>query len=146
MQALETYQQLTRAADSVSNSLSRTLKPHGITLSQLSVMDTLRVNGPLHQRLIGQKLLRSSGNITTVVDNLERRGLVRRKRGVRDRRFVTVHLTPSGKALLESLLPGWQVEVQAAMAVLSREDQATLARLCESLEVAPDDDGEPANK
>ena len=146
MQALEAYHQLTRAADSVSNALSRALKPHGITLSQLSVMETLRESGPLHQRLIGQKLLRSSGNITTVVENLERRGLVRRKRGVRDRRFVTVHLTASGKALLESILPGWQDEVRQAMGVLSGEDQATLARICESLEETPEEDEELVNK
>ena len=43
--------------------------------------------GPMHQRELGRKLLKSSGNITLVVDNLEKRGLVRREREREDRRF-----------------------------------------------------------
>jgi CDP-glucose 4,6-dehydratase len=44
----------------------------------------------MSQSEIGAKLLKSSGNVTLVVDNLEKRGLVRRERDSDDRRVVTV--------------------------------------------------------
>ena len=57
-----------------------------VTVSQFGVLEALHHLGPLRQGEISAKLLRSGGNITLVVDNLEARGLVQRTREANDRR------------------------------------------------------------
>jgi MarR family 2-MHQ and catechol resistance regulon transcriptional repressor len=64
-----------------------------LTISQFGVLETLYHLGAMCQTEIGSKLLRSGGNITLVIDNLEKQGLVRRQRDTEDRRLVNIHLT-----------------------------------------------------
>lgn len=91
--ALDAYIKLMRAADSVTARLDPLMRAADLTVGQFGALEALLHRGPLCQRDLGRKLLRSGGNITVVVGNLARRGLVRRHRGRQDRRFVTVTLT-----------------------------------------------------
>ena len=79
IRALKTYVKLMRAAESVTARTHRHLSSTGLTISQFAVLEALYQLGSLSQREIGQKILRSSGNITMVIDNLEKNGLARRK-------------------------------------------------------------------
>ena len=74
--ALNTYVKMMRAVESLTARVHRHLSSVGLTVSQFGVLEALYHLGPLSQREIGQKILRSSGNITLVIDNLEKRGLV----------------------------------------------------------------------
>ena len=66
--------------DSLASHLTRNLAEHDITMSQFGVLEALLHLGPLSQGDICHKLLLSGSNITTVIDNLEKRALVRRDR------------------------------------------------------------------
>ncbi len=68
--------------------------------------------------------------MTTVVDNLERRGLVKRERKERDRRVVTLTLTEAGQKVIEEILPQHIQAIVEVMSVLTPEEQETLSRLC----------------
>lgn len=70
-----------------------------ITLTQLSVLRELR-RGPQTAGRLGQEVGLSPTSITRLVDRLERRGLVSRKRESQDRRCVQVHLEAAGERLL----------------------------------------------
>ena len=72
-----------------------------------------------------------------VVGNLARRGLVRRIRGRRDRRFVTVTLTDKGRRLIGGLFQGHVRYVVREMGALTLGEQAELGRLCRRLGRAP---------
>jgi MarR family 2-MHQ and catechol resistance regulon transcriptional repressor len=128
--ALDTFIKLVRAADSFTSLSSRLAAEAGLTLSQFGVLEALYHLGPLCQRNLGQKILRSSGNITMVVDNLEKRGLVKRERDSTDRRFITVHLTEKGADLIREIFPRHVREIVDAMSILSLEEQEQLGRLC----------------
>ena len=78
--ALDTWIKLTRAVDSFGARLAGHGTCSNVTISQFGVLEALHHLGPLRQGEISAKLLRSGGNITLVVDNLEVRGLVRRER------------------------------------------------------------------
>src|SRR5258705_12750251 len=106
VRALDTYIKLTRATSSVGVRLSRRLAAAELTPTQLGVLEALLHLGALGQRVLGDKLLMSGGNITTVVDNLERRRLVRRERRGDDRRHVTGHLTSEGRRRIPRGFPG----------------------------------------
>lgn len=131
--ALDAYVKLMRAAESITARIHRHLASAGLTLSQFAVMEALYHLGPLCQREIGQKLLRSSGNVTMVVDNLEKRGYVRRDRKKEDRRFLDVRLTDEGFELINKIFPPHAAVIASEMSVLGAGEQVTLAQLCKKL-------------
>jgi MarR family 2-MHQ and catechol resistance regulon transcriptional repressor len=133
VRALDAYIKLLRAANSVSARLERRLDEKGVTETQFGVLEALYHVGPMCQKLIGEKVLKSGGNITVVVDNLEKRRLVRRVRDDADRRYVTVSLTADGKSLVERLLPGHVGAIADELGALTAAEQEELGRLCRKL-------------
>ena len=131
--ALSTYVKLMRSVESITVRIHKHLASAGLTLSQFAVLEALYHLGPLYQREIGQKLLRSSGNITMVIDNLEKRGYVRRERKKEDRRFMMVRLTDEGFELISNVFPPHAAVIAREMSVLSTREQETLAQLCKKL-------------
>jgi MarR family 2-MHQ and catechol resistance regulon transcriptional repressor len=133
IRALKAYVKLMRAAESVTARIHRHLSSTGLTISQFAVLEALYQLGPLSQREIGKKILRSSGNITMVIDNLEKSGLVRRKRNEADRRFFIVHLTDKGYNLINKIFPPHAAVIAEDLAVLTAAEQDALGRLCKKL-------------
>jgi MarR family transcriptional regulator, 2-MHQ and catechol-resistance regulon repressor len=131
--ALNAYTKLMRAAESVTARVGRTMTAADLTISQFGVLEALHHKGPLCQRDIAAKILKSTGNITLVIDNLEKRQLVRRERGSEDRRYLTVHLTPGGAALIAEVFARVEAAIVAEMTVLSAEEQEQLGTLCKKL-------------
>jgi len=133
IRALNTYIKFIRAADSLSSRINSRLIKTELSESQLNVLDALFHLGPLSQKDLGKKLLRSGGNITMVIDNLEKRKFVERKRGTKDRRIFTVHLTPEGKKLMEKVLPQKVDAVTNEILKLSKDEQYEFQRLCKKI-------------
>src|SRR5688500_14117347 len=133
VRALDAYIKLMRAADSVTARLSPLLGSAGLTMSQFGSLETLYHLGPMNQKELGTRLLKSGGNMTMVLDNLERRGLVRRERTPEDRRVCTVSLTAEGEALIRDLFPHHAAAITAELSVLSPKEQTELGRLCRKL-------------
>ena len=131
--ALNAYVKLMRSAESITTRIHKHLASTGLTLSQFAVLDALFHLGPLYQREIGQKLLRSSGNITMVIDNLEKRGYAKRERKKEDRRFMLVRLTDEGSKLISKVFPPHAAVIAREMSVLSEREQKMLAQLCKKL-------------
>jgi MarR family 2-MHQ and catechol resistance regulon transcriptional repressor len=104
-----------------------------LTVSQFGVLETLLHLGPLSQTEICGKQLKSGGNTTMVVDNLEKRGMVRRETSVEDRRITIVHLTPAGDALIREVFPRHAAAITAEMSMLSAQEQRQFGVLCKKL-------------
>lgn len=131
--ALDAYIKLTRAAESVTHRANRHLGGAGLTLTQFGVLEALHHLGPMCQTDLAAKLLRSPGNLTLVVDNLERAGLVERRRQPGDRRYVDVHLTAEGEAVIGRVFARHVREVVREMGALSAEELEALGALCRKL-------------
>lgn len=129
--AVRAYVKLNRATRTVLASVETRVAAAGLTLTQLGVLEAILHKGPLHQRELGRKVLTSAGNMTDVIDKLERRGLVLRCR--RDGRSVLVDLTEAGRALIEGLFPSHASDIASAFACLSPDELATLDRLLRKL-------------
>ena len=129
-EALNSYIKLIRAAESVSSRINLSLSNHDLTESQFGVLEALYHLGSLSQTALAKKLLKSGGNMTTVIDNLEKSGLVKRKRGVKDRRYFSVHLTPKGKNKISAVLPNHVKLIVDEFIILNAEEQKELQRLC----------------
>jgi MarR family 2-MHQ and catechol resistance regulon transcriptional repressor len=133
MQALDAYIKLVRASESVTSRVIRHLDDDGLTVSQFGVLEALFHLGPLSQRELAQKILKSGGNVTMVIDNLEKRGQVTRERDEKDRRLYRITLTSSGRKLIKSIFPRHAGKIASQMNVLTKEELKQLGDLCRKL-------------
>ncbi|NUO37990.1 MAG: MarR family transcriptional regulator [Gemmatimonadaceae bacterium] len=132
--ALDAFIKLNRSVIAVQGRLLPALqREFGLTESQIAVLEALKHLGPLQQGELCQKILRSGSNVTTVVDNLERDGLVQRSRDESDRRIQVVNLTEKGRELVDRALPVHVGRITDTMAALEPEEQRELGRLCRKL-------------
>ncbi len=104
-----------------------------LTGSQFAVLEALYHLGPMSQGEISGKVLKSGSNMTTVIDHLERDGLVRRERDANDRRVIHVHLTEVGSQKIETILPGHVAALMDEFKALSASEQQILGELCKKL-------------
>jgi MarR family 2-MHQ and catechol resistance regulon transcriptional repressor len=136
VQALDTFIKLIRGTESLSARLRSHLDETSLTDSQFSVLEALLHLGPLCLSSLAQKLLKTGGNLTLVVRNLEKQGLVRRKQESSDRRYTSIHLTASGEKLIRKVFARHVEAITKEMQILSPEEQAELGRLCKKLGLA----------
>lgn len=130
---LDTFIKMTRASESVTIRLNRHLSEHGLTLSQFGVMEALLHLGPQNQRALGEKLLKSGGNITMVIDNLVRNKMVTRRRNPADRRAVLVDLSEKGREFITDLFPQHLDRILEEFSILTPDEMRELGRLCRKL-------------
>ena len=133
---VDAYVKLMRCADTVQGILARNAEANGLTLSQLGVLEILLHLGPQNQKDLAGKILRSGANMTTIIDNLEKRDFVRRSRDEADRRTIRVELTPTGEALISTVSPLHMNNIYRMMGALNSEELETLANLTRKLGLA----------
>jgi len=83
------------------------LKDHGLSFTpeQLVILKRLSREEGLTQNEIASYFLRDSASITRIIDSLEKKDLVIRKKIATDRRANQVCITPTGKAVLMKIFP-----------------------------------------
>lgn len=134
VRALDAFIKLHRSVNALQGRLLPPMvKEFGLTESQFAILEAIHHLGPLAQGELCRKILRSGSNVTTVVDNLERDGFVRRVRDESDRRIQIVHLTEAGRALLGRALPVHVQRITRLMSALEPDEQQELGRLCRKL-------------
>ena len=111
-----------------------------LTPSQFAVLECLGHRGEMTLGELSAKMLMSCGNMTVVVDNLEKDGLVERSRSASDRRVIHVSLTPAGQAQFAAIFPDHARHVERLASVLSPEEQHQLGALLKKLGLALQDD------
>ena len=130
---LNAFIKLMRSVESLNNRLNRHLAEADLTVSQFGTLEVLHHLGPLNQRAIGEKLLKSGGNITMVIDNLEKCGYVERKKDPSDRRAVLIHLTKEGETFIRNFFPKHLEKIKEEFSVLNEEEKSQLAEICKKL-------------
>jgi len=134
--AVATFSRLSKTANVVSMEIHRHLAKHKLTVSQFGVLEALYKLGPMYQRDLAREIVKTTGNITTVIDNLEKNELVRREREAKDRRYFMVVLTTKGEKLIKKIYPAHAKQVEQTMKRLTKAEQERLTALCEKLEGA----------
>jgi DNA-binding MarR family transcriptional regulator len=101
----EAYLSVLRTADGFRRGIAQLLKPHGLTPSQYNVLRILRGAGGEGHLIgaIGERLVEQDPDVPRLIDRMEKKGWVVRRREADDRRCVRVTLTPAGRALVGKL-------------------------------------------
>ncbi|MEJ2603805.1 MAG: MarR family transcriptional regulator [Gammaproteobacteria bacterium] len=94
---LTALRRILRATDLDAKALARQT---GLTTSQLLVLELLSLAGELTVGGIADRVGLTQGTVTSLIDKLQARELVSRRRGSADRRQVKVSLTEEGRELL----------------------------------------------
>lgn len=127
--ALNVYVKLMRATNTATSKIHEHLKEDNLTVSQFGVIEALYHLGPLSQSELGKKILKSNANLTTVVDSLEKKTLVERKRSDQDRRTVMVYLTELGRELIAKVFPRHAKVVTRELGFLTDKEKDALEKL-----------------
>lgn len=85
---------------------------------------------PLEPRTIAERLIITTGSMTSLLDTLEKRGLIVRRPHPSDRRRLLVDVTPDAVAILDDLLPSFHQRERAVIdGALSEQEQRKLLDL-----------------
>lgn len=135
---LRTWIRLLRLTRRTENTLREFMRvSHGTTLPRFDVMAALyRADAPMKMSALSQMLLVSNGNASTVVDRLEKDGLVNRIAAPKDRRVVNVSLSNKGRAQFEELAAGHEALVDRIFAGLDNNDLDLIRDLLHRAEAA----------
>jgi len=133
IRALNTYIKLQRAAETSLSRTTRLLSDHNLTLSQFAVLEALYHLGQMSQVDLANKLLKSTGNMTSVLKGMEKRELIQRERSETDNRYMEVTLADEGRQLIANYFPQHVALIVEDMSALTFDEQEELARLCKKL-------------
>ena len=103
------------------------------TLSDYAVLEVLLHKGALPVNAIGEKVLLTSGSMTTAVQRLEKKGLVVRERSEGDARVVLVHLTNEGMSLIQEAFTVHAEDLDELFIEFSEDERIQFAGLMRKL-------------
>jgi len=132
--ALELWEKLSRAYDKIKRVQSRQMFENKLTAPQFGVLEILNKTGAVPLKKISGEMMVTGANITCVVDNLEKEGLVKRVPSKDDRRVILAELTSAGKNKVESIIPQYIENISSATSGLTESEQKELARLLTKLQ------------
>jgi DNA-binding MarR family transcriptional regulator len=112
--------------------------PEGAHPRDYSILVTLQTTGPISQQQLAEQMRVNRSLVVGIVDELERRGWVKRMRDAGDRRSYRLHVTPAGEAAVAEMAP----RVKEASGIMAaRVSDAERKRLHELLRAVIADSG-----
>lgn len=130
---LKTLIALTKCFHSVRKRETTTIREGGLTLPQFAVLEILYHKGDLRICDIIEGTLSTGGNMTVVIDNLGKDGLVRRYPDPEDRRASLISLTEKGAQIMEDIFPRHVENICSIFEILEAEEKLTLVKLLKKL-------------
>jgi MarR family transcriptional regulator, 2-MHQ and catechol-resistance regulon repressor len=124
---------MSRAAKAFERVDRASIAGTGLNFSDFAILESLLHKGPLPINRIGEKVLLTSGSMTTAVNRLGERGLVRRVQDTSDGRCFHLHLTAGGRRLIEAAYRVHAANLERLAAVLSVEERGDLVRLLKKI-------------
>ena len=117
---------MARAYGSVVDYIEYSLETQGLGISDFMVLEVLLHKGPLTISAIGEKVLLASASMTSAIDRLEKRELVKRRSCSEDRRVRYVDLTDRGRKFIEEIFARHEIDLEAVTTALSDEERITM--------------------
>lgn len=134
--ALQLWVKLARASATFGKLSADNIRTFGLTEPQFAVIECLGHLGPLKHGELSKKMLVSGGNITCVIDNLEKENLVERIQSKKDRRAIMVRLTPKGQRFFKEKFIHHAKFITTISSVLTMAEQNQLASLLKKFGLA----------
>ncbi|MFC7393604.1 MarR family winged helix-turn-helix transcriptional regulator [Scopulibacillus cellulosilyticus] len=127
---------LSHAYKSIMDYAKKDIKQYEINFTEFGVLELLYHKGPQPIQQIRHRILLASGSITYVVDQLEKKGYLKRRPCPDDRRVTYAELTDKGNQLLKEIFPKHKQALKSAMSGLEEEEKETLILLLKKLGIS----------
>jgi DNA-binding MarR family transcriptional regulator len=124
---------INRVGNAISDAFAEVLAKHDLSISMWRVLAVLLHGGPQSMTTLAELTTVELSTLSRLVGTMQRRGLVTRKRGGNDARYVSVALTARGSALTKRLVPPAADLEDRMIASMDSTDIATLRRLLHKL-------------
>jgi DNA-binding MarR family transcriptional regulator len=124
---------INRVGNAISDAFSEVLATHELTISMWRVLAVLHHGGSQSMTNLAELTTVELSTLSRLVGTMQRRGLVTRKRGGSDGRYVSVALTARGTTLTARLVPPAADLQDRMIAGMEAADVATLRRLLREL-------------
>jgi DNA-binding MarR family transcriptional regulator len=143
-QVIHLMRKLMQAGERYTKELN---KKFSVSAPQVACLLALRDNGPISLSQIARKIMVESSTVTGIIDRLEQKGLVIRKRVSLDRRVITVELTDAGRRLAANAPPPIQHKIVKGLRKIDEGERTqiieALSRLTGMIDAEDlDDEGE----
>lgn len=126
---LSLFIRLSRCTQRIQREIQKVFSEYDLSLSQFAVLEILYHKGALSTGEIVKSILTTGGNITVVLRNLEKKGLIQTCEAENDRRIRLSALTKEGEQLVESVFPVHLERIQSVLGVLTPEEKQTVTKL-----------------
>jgi MarR family 2-MHQ and catechol resistance regulon transcriptional repressor len=127
---------LLRAGNAIFKKVEEAIAAQGESVVTFRPLAIVVRFGPQTQQDIARLTVQHPAGVSRIVDELERRNLVRRVRGERDRRTIRVEPTDEGRALFERIDPFATAALESAIAVLDERERAAFHAMLDKIVAA----------
>lgn len=131
--SLEILRSLRRIVKRVEGASSELEAAHGITAPQLLCLHALTRSGSLTQIQLSREVRLAASTVVGVVDRLEAKGLVTRRRDAEDRRRIHVSLTEAGRSVERAAPEPLQLQVERGLQAMTEDERHGIAASLDSL-------------
>lgn len=131
--AHQCYMELRRTHDAVHRHVSQKLKKWGLSVPKYGVLVRLYDNKELSSSYLSSQIFRGNSNMTTLINRMEKDGLVTRCNGDRDRRVRMIRLTPKSLRLAPKVIKEYRAFQRQMMGCLSTQERKVLLNLLKKL-------------
>jgi MarR family 2-MHQ and catechol resistance regulon transcriptional repressor len=132
--ALSMWVKLARASDTLAMLTAKDIERCGLTPTQFGIIESLGHLGPMKIGEMCSKKLMTGGNMTVVIDNLEKLGLIERTKDPDDRRASIIRLTSTGEEKFKEMFPAHAEYVSNQIwSALNEEEILQLSELLKKL-------------
>lgn len=105
----------------------------GLTSTQFAVLEALYHKGDLTINEIIDSILSTSGNMTVVINNLEKESLIERFVNPKDKRSSVIAITQKGRQKIEEIFPLYLKDLENSFQVLSENEKQALVLILKKI-------------
>lgn len=132
-ESLKSLTVLLRSSGSITKMLKKDMFSYGLNPTEFTALEVLYNLGEQPIQAIGNKVLLSSSSITYVIDQLETKNLVVRKKNEKDRRVTLISLSDEGFELMEKIFPQHSRVIEKLFEELTDEELVNLREMLKKI-------------
>lgn len=126
---------LSRSTQMIQRRSASILKDSGLTITQFEVLEALYHKGDMTINEIIESLLSTSGNMTVVLNNLEKEQLINRYVNPKDRRSALIAISEKGRSRVEEIFPPHLLDLKECFSIYSEDEKKQLLDLLKKLAI-----------
>lgn len=132
---LKAFIGLSRTSQGLHKRASSIFSKGGLTSSQFAVLEALYHKGDLTIQEIIDSILSSSGNMTVVVNNLEKDKMIERYVNPNDKRSCIITITAKGRQKVEEIFPIHLMDLEKSFEAITNEEKELLIKILKKIKI-----------